>query len=105
VRHDADDSSEQKHRRQWDDQDVDHLLNVLDNTELSSSCSTSRTSCSGSVSQTSCVTDDAIDTAAAATQHLSDRQGVFPGIDCVATAVDVLRFTLSASSLNVYFGS
>jgi len=78
VRHDADSSSEQKHRRQWDDQDVDHLLSVLDNTELSSSCSTSRTSCSGSVSQTSCVTDDAIDT----TQHLSDRQGMFPCIHC-----------------------
>lgn len=64
VKHEADDSSDEKHRRQWDDQDVSHLLSVLDNAELSSSCSASQTSCSGSVSQTSCVMDDAIDAAA-----------------------------------------
>ena len=74
VRHDVDDSSEeQKHRRQWDDQDVGHLLSVLDNAELSSSCSASQTSCSESVSQTSCVTDDAVD-AAAVSCHSPDSQ-------------------------------
>ena len=65
MRHDVDASSEeQKHRRQWVDQDVSHLLSVLDNAELSSSCSASQTSCSGSGSQTSCVMGDAVDTAA-----------------------------------------
>ena len=54
----------QKPRRHWDDQDVGYLLSVLDNAELSSSCSAS---CSGSVSQTSC---DAAD----ATQHSPVRQ-------------------------------
>jgi len=74
VRHDVDDSSEeQKHRRQWDDQDVSHLLSVLDNAELSSSCSASQTSCSGSVSQTSCVADDAVD-AVAVSCHSPDSQ-------------------------------
>jgi len=80
VRHDADSSSEQKRRRQWDDQDVDHLLSVLDNAELSSSCSTSRTSCSESVSQSSCMIDDVADTATAAAQH-QDHQGMLTGGD------------------------
>ena len=73
LRHDVDNSSEQKRRRQWDDQDVSHVLNVLDNAELSSSCSASQTSCSGSVSQTSCVTDDAFD-GPAAMPHSPDLQ-------------------------------
>ena len=64
VRHDTDDDDlpDQQHRRQWDNQDVSHLLSMLDNAELSSSCSAS---CSASVSQASCATeDDAVDTVA-----------------------------------------
>jgi len=58
VRHDDDDSLEQQRRRHWDNEGVSHLLSVLDNAELSSSCSASQTSCSGSASQTSCAADD-----------------------------------------------
>jgi len=56
VKHDdtAHSSAEQKRRRQWNNQDVGHLLSVLENADLSSSCSAS---CSES--QTSCATDDA----------------------------------------------
>ena len=70
VRHDVDDSSEQKQRRQWDDQDVGHVLRALDSAELSSSCSASQTSCSESLSQNSGVADD-VDTTPAA-QHSTD---------------------------------
>ena len=83
MRHSDVSSSEQQQqqrRRHWDQQDVGHLLSVLDNAELSSSsCSASQTSCTASVSQTSYALDDDddVDAAAAATQRLRDCQGVF----------------------------
>jgi len=107
VRHDAEDvsSSEQKPRRQWDDQDVSQLIHALDHAELSSSCSTSRTttSCSGSVSQTSCVTDDVDDaaTAAAATLHPSDQQHTLTGRPLQSS--QSTRLTRSRILLSVYF--
>jgi len=80
VRHDDDESSEQqRRRRQWDEQDVSHLLSVLNNAELSSSCSASQTSCSASLSETSCVADD--DAVDSATKLLRDRQVLVTGGD------------------------
>jgi len=85
---------------------MSHLLSVLENADLSSSCSTSQTSCSASVSQTSCMADDddAVN-AAAATELLPARQVRFASGDTTlkpstSTGLPTRPFTLLFFQVN-----